>query len=75
MAIAAHPPLYNLVLGFPVIVLAIIAYFRHAMSEVGARLEPEQLLRNPWIILWTLLAAAATLALLLTPRNLVPWAV
>jgi hypothetical protein len=45
------------------------------MSEIGARLEPEQLLRHPWIIVWTLLSAAATLALLMTPRNLVPWAV
>ena len=74
LAIATHPPLHNLVFVFPVILVAIIAYFHHAMSEVGARLEPEQLLRNPWIILWTVLSAAATLALLLAPRHLLPWA-
>ena len=75
MAIASSPPLHNLVLVFPIIVMAIIAYFRHAMSEIGARLEPEQLLRNPWIIVWTILSAAATLALLMTQRDLVPWAI
>ena len=74
LAIATHPPLHNLVFVFPVILVAIIAYFHHAMSEVGARLEPEQLLRNPWIILWTLLSAAAALALLLAPQLLLPWA-
>ena len=75
LAIASYPPLHNLVLVFPIIVMAIIAYFRHAMSEIGARLEPEQLLRNPWIIIWTILSAAATLALLMTQRDLVPWAI
>lgn len=74
LAIASHPPLHNLVFVFPIILIAIVAYFHHAMSEIGARLEPEQLLRNPWIILWTLLSAAATLALLLAPRHLLPWA-
>ncbi len=75
LAIASYPALHNLVLVFPVIVIAIIAYFQHAMSEIGARLEPEQLLRNPWIILWTLIAAAATIALLMTERNLVAWTI
>ena len=28
------------------VVLAVVMYFRHAMSEIGARLEPEQLLQN-----------------------------
>ncbi len=74
LAIASHPPLHNLVIVFPIILIAIVAYFHHAMSEIGARLEPEQLLRNPWIILWTVLSAAATLALLLAPRHLLPWA-
>lgn len=74
VAMAAHEELRNLLLVFPVIVLAIIAYFRHAMSEIGARLEPEQLLRNPWIIVWTVATAAVTLALLLTKLDLTRWA-
>ncbi|MES2705052.1 MAG: UbiA family prenyltransferase [Verrucomicrobiota bacterium] len=73
LAMAGHPALRNLVLVFPVIVLAIIAYFRHAMSEIGARLEPEQLLRNPWIIVWTMATAVLTLALLTTKLNLAAW--
>jgi decaprenyl-phosphate phosphoribosyltransferase len=75
LAIASYPALHNLVLVFPVIVIAIIAYFHHAMCEVGARLEPEQLLRNPWIILWTLVSAAVTVTLLMTEKDLVPWAI
>lgn len=74
VGMAAHGQLRNLLLVFPVIVLAIIAYFRHAMSEIGARLEPEQLMRNPWIIVWTFATAAVTLALLLTKLNLTRWA-
>ena len=36
------------------IVVALIAYFRHAMKEEEcASLEPEKLLANPWIILST----------------------
>ena len=61
IAMAVYEPLNNLVLVFPMILLAILAYFRHAMKEESARLEPEQLLRNPWIIVTT--AATAALAL------------
>lgn len=74
LAIAGNAEFRNLVLVFPVMALAIIAYFRHAMSETGARLEPEQLLRNPWIIIWTLAATVVTLALLTTKQNLTKWA-
>jgi 4-hydroxybenzoate polyprenyltransferase len=59
VALAAYPRLHNLVLAFPMLLVAILAYFRHAMSEIGARLEPEQLLKNKWVVL----AGAATVAL------------
>ena len=55
-AICSYPPLNNLVFVFPLVILAVALYFQHAMSETGARLEPEQLLQNKWIIL----AAAAS---------------
>lgn len=69
IAMAVYERLNNLVFVFPLIVAAVIAYFRHAMKEETARLEPEQLLRNPWIIFWTALTGVATLALLLAPTN------
>ena len=46
------------------IMIAVIAYFRQAMKESSARLEPEQLLKNPWIIGSTVLTAALALWLL-----------
>jgi high-affinity K+ transport system ATPase subunit B len=49
--------------------MAVIAYFRHAMKEETARLEPEQLLKNPWIVFWTLATAVATIILLLAKTN------
>lgn len=63
-AICAYPPLNNLVFVFPLIILAVAMYFRHAMSEIGARLEPEQLLQNKWIVISTGLTALAAAALL-----------
>ena len=69
VAMASYEKLNNLVLVFPVIIVAVIAYFRHAMKEETARLEPEQLLQNPWIIFWTVLTGVATIWLLLTPVN------
>jgi decaprenyl-phosphate phosphoribosyltransferase len=42
VAMASYPALENLVLVFPMIVLAVIAYFAHALGESGARLEPEK---------------------------------
>lgn len=69
VAMAVYPQLNNLVLVFPLIVLAVIAYFHHAMKDQAARLEPEQLLRNPWIILCTILTGATSLWLLLTKTN------
>nr|NIS43640.1 hypothetical protein [Desulfuromonadales bacterium] len=40
VAMAVYPQLNNLVLVFPFIVVALIAYFRHAMKEESAKLEP-----------------------------------
>lgn len=64
VAMAVYPRLNDLVLVFPLVVLAVIAYFQHAMKEETARLEPEQLLQNPWVIGCTLLAGGLTLWLL-----------
>lgn len=69
IAMAVYPQLNNLVLVFPVIVMAVIVYFHHAMKPETARLEPEQLLKNPWIAIWTLVTGAATVALLLAKTN------
>jgi len=52
IAIAVYRP--NLVFVFPLVVLAIAVYLNLAMSEAEARLEPEHLLRSPWVILCTL---------------------
>lgn len=73
VAIAAYPKLNNLVLVFPVLLAAILAYFHHAMSEVGARLEPEQLLQNKWIVLAALATAGLTFWLLQTDWPLLDW--
>lgn len=64
VAMAVYPRLNDLVLVFPLIVLAVLAYFNHAMKAETARLEPEQLLRNPWVVGCTLLTGVLTLWLL-----------
>jgi decaprenyl-phosphate phosphoribosyltransferase len=69
IAMATYAALNNLVFMFPLIVVAVIAYFRHAMREETAGLEPEQLLKNPWIIFWTVVTGAATIVLLLAKTN------
>lgn len=69
VAMAVYPQLNNLVLVFPLIVLAVLAYFHHAMKDEAARLEPEELLKNPWIIFYTLLIGGASLWLLVTGTN------
>ncbi|NNE90118.1 MAG: UbiA family prenyltransferase [Verrucomicrobiales bacterium] len=63
-AISNYDALNNLALVFPVIIFAIIVYFRQAMSEIGARLEPEQLMQKPLIIICTILSGAITIGLL-----------
>lgn len=67
-AITHYKP--NLIFAFPVIIVAIIIYFNHAMTEKGARLEPEQLMRNPWILLATLATGIWGLVLLWLPQDL-----
>lgn len=64
VAMAVYPRLNDLVFVFPLVVLAVIAYFQHAMKEETARLEPEQLLQNPWVVITTLLTGVLTLWLL-----------
>jgi len=64
IAMATYPPLRNLVIIFPMVMLAVAAYFHHALSESGARLEPEKLLQNRWIIACTLLTGLGAVALL-----------
>jgi decaprenyl-phosphate phosphoribosyltransferase len=73
VAMATYPPLHNLVLVFPLLLIAVLFYFRHAMSEVGARLEPEQLLKHPWIIVSTLATVGLTLWLLRTDLPILQW--
>jgi decaprenyl-phosphate phosphoribosyltransferase len=69
IAMATYARLNNLVFVFPFVVLAVLAYFHHAMKAETARLEPEQLLKNPWIILCTLITSALTLWLLAERTN------
>ena len=64
IALTDNPQLTNFILVFPMVILAVIAYFSHAMSEIGAKLEPEQLLQNPWIIICTSVTALIAIWLL-----------
>jgi decaprenyl-phosphate phosphoribosyltransferase len=64
-----QPRIRPLVFVFPMLLLAIVSYFRHAMSEVGARLEPEQLLKNPWILAFTGLTVGLSWWLLTTDAS------
>ncbi|MGI8601674.1 MAG: UbiA family prenyltransferase [Verrucomicrobiales bacterium] len=73
VAIGTYPRLHNLVFVFPMLLVAILAYFRRAISEVGARLEPEQLLQNKWIIASAVATAALAAWLLTTDLPLLEW--
>lgn len=73
VAMAVYEPLNNLVLVAPVIIGAVLVYFHHAMKDEAARLEPEQLMRNPWIILCTAATGALTLWLLMTSHPYAKW--
>lgn len=68
-AICSYPPLNNLVFVFPLVILAVALYFQHAMSETGARLEPEQLLQNKWIILAAAASSLVAAALLYAHKS------
>jgi 4-hydroxybenzoate polyprenyltransferase len=69
IAMAVYPRLNNLVFVFPFIVAAVLVYFHHAMKSESARLEPEQLMQNPWIIASTLVTGGLTLWLLVQDTN------
>jgi decaprenyl-phosphate phosphoribosyltransferase len=70
-AVAVYRP--NLVFAFPAVVVAIIAYFNTAITSQGARLEPEQLLKSPLLILCILLTLALTIFLIYTPLDFVSY--
>ena len=70
-AVAVYRP--NLVFAFPAVVAAIIAYFNTAITSQGARLEPEQLLKSPVLILCILLTLALTIFLIYTPLDFVSY--
>jgi len=59
-AVCRYPQIQNLALVFPVVVIAVIAFFRQAISPAGARLEPEALLKRPAILLCILVTMAAS---------------
>lgn len=69
IAMATYPTLNNLSLVFPMIVIAIIFYFRTAMKEENARLEPEQMLRNPLLLVAVLFTALSAAWLLWADHN------
>lgn len=69
IAMASYEELHNLVLIFPVIMLAVIAYFRAAINTEGAKLEPEKLLANKWVAVAGLLSAAGAVWLLFAQQN------
>jgi decaprenyl-phosphate phosphoribosyltransferase len=68
IAIVVYRP--NLVFVFPVVVLAMIAYFKRAMTTESAGLEPEELMKNPVLILCTIITVAAAAFLASWPTDL-----
>ena len=68
IAIVVYRP--NLVFIFPILAMAIVVYFNHAMTTEGARLEPEQLMKNPLLILCTVVTVAASAYLAGLPTDL-----
>jgi decaprenyl-phosphate phosphoribosyltransferase len=68
IAIAVYRP--NLVFVFPLVVVAICVYLHRAMSEEGARLEPEHLLKSPLVIACTLVVVAISAFLAWTKTDL-----
>ena len=68
IAIAVYRP--NLVFVFPLVVVAICVYLHRAMSEEGARLEPEHLLKSPLVIACTLVVVAIAAFLAWTKTDL-----
>jgi len=60
----------NLVFVFPFLLVAVLGYFYRAMNSRSARLEPEQLMKNPMIIIGTLIIVALSALLVLAPDRL-----
>ncbi len=71
VAITVYRP--NLIFVFPVVVAAIVVYFHRAMTTEGARLEPEQLMKNPVLIACTVGTVALSLFLAWTQIDLTEW--
>jgi len=69
MGIAIAVYRQNLVFVFPLVVVAIAVYLYTAMSEEEAKLEPEHLLKNPWVILCTVVVVALSAYLAWTPQD------
>lgn len=59
-AVCRYPQLHNLALVFPVVILAIIVFFREAVTVDGARVEPEKLLQRPLLLFCTFVTTAAS---------------
>ncbi|HEY5778419.1 MAG TPA: UbiA family prenyltransferase [Terrimicrobiaceae bacterium] len=68
VAIAVYRP--NLVFVFPLVVVAICVYLHRAMSEEGAKLEPEHLLKSPLVIACTVVVVAISAILAWTKTDL-----
>jgi decaprenyl-phosphate phosphoribosyltransferase len=68
IAIAVYRP--NLVFVFPLVVVAICVYLHRAMSEEGAKLEPEHLLKSPLVIACTVIVVAVSALLAWTKADL-----
>ncbi len=68
VAIAVYRP--NLVFVFPLVVVAICVYLHRALTEEGAKLEPEHLLKNPLVIVCTVVVVAISAVLTWTKTDL-----
>jgi decaprenyl-phosphate phosphoribosyltransferase len=68
VAIAVYRP--NLVFVFPLVVIAICIYLHRAMTEEGAKLEPEHLLKSPLVVVATLVVVVISVVLTWTKTDL-----
>lgn len=69
VAMVAYEPMNNLILVFPVIMLAVVSYFKAAMTSEGAKLEPEKLLQNKWVAIAGIIAAGSAVWLLYAEKE------
>jgi decaprenyl-phosphate phosphoribosyltransferase len=68
VAIAVYRP--NLVFVFPLVMIAICIYLHRAMTEEGAKLEPEHLLKSPLVVVATLVVVVIAAVLTWTKTDL-----